>query len=104
MKGSVCLVLKDALPFLPLSPMEWKFQNKTSTEPFIPDYFLLVYEYCKKPEVSFSNVSILQSKATAYLAATTLLHPLKCKVPGLSSFLVWLDYLWQIMNLVYRVV
>ena len=30
-KGSVCFVLKFALPPFPLSPLECKFQNKTGT-------------------------------------------------------------------------
>ena len=41
MKG---FVLKNALsPFSPPFPLECKFQNKTGTEPFIPQYCLPVY-------------------------------------------------------------
>ena len=51
MKGSVCFVFKFALlPFLPISPLKCKFQNKTGTEPLIqeypaPEYFLVFHFY-----------------------------------------------------------
>ena len=43
MKGSAVLcaffsICTHSLPFLPVSPLECTFQNKTGTEPFIPEY------------------------------------------------------------------
>ena len=40
-EGSRFFVLKFTLP--PFPPLECKFKNKTTTEPFLPEYFLRVH-------------------------------------------------------------
>ena len=48
MNGSVCFILKFALPPFSLpSPVECKFQNITGMEPFIPEYPALHWCICQ---------------------------------------------------------
>ena len=95
-KGSVCFVLKFALPpFSPLSPLESKFQNNTCTEPLTQSFAPVVVNWQLTCNMTWAQLSCI-TKAPPSLEAAALAGELPfasrgrhCLRPGSSGRNKW---------------